>query len=140
MTNITLLQSNQLIEGTLKKAREIDAKPLGVLVLDSGGNIVAFQREDNASLLRFDITMGKAWGALGMGMNSRQIAEIAEARPTFVTTLASAADGKVIPSAGGVLIQNVDGQVIGAVGVSGDLPDVDEECALAGIQAAGFQS
>lgn len=140
MQAINLETANKIIEGTVAKARADERAPLGIAVLDAGGHIVAYSREDGATTLRFDVARGKAAGAVSLGMNSRKFAEMAEARPVFVSSLSTLTQGNIIPSAGGVLVKNAEGQVIGAVGVSGDLPDVDEACAIAGIEGAGLSA
>lgn len=112
--------------------------PLAIAVLDSGGNLISFQREDGCGLLRFDIAFGKAWGAMGMGMATRQIRDRLANRPTFQNALAAASDGRFIPTPGGVLICNAQGVAIGAVGISGDASDKDEFCAIEAIKAAGL--
>jgi uncharacterized protein GlcG (DUF336 family) len=111
--------------------------PLAVAVLDAGGNLVAFKREDGCGVLRFDIARGKAWAALGMGMSTRMIRDRMAQRPAFQSALAAASDGRFIPVPGGVLIVQ-DGKAIGAVGISGDASDKDEYCAVAAIRAAGL--
>lgn len=139
MAALTLAQANTIVDAALQKGRDIHLAPLVVAVLDAGGHLVAFKREDKAGIMRFDIAFGKAWGALGMGFGSRQLAVRAAANPTFVNALAAASGGRLVPVPGGVLIRDAAGDVIGAVGVSGDLSDRDEECALAGIEAAGLK-
>ena len=114
--------------------------PLAVAVIDAGGNLVAFQREDGCGVLRFDIAFGKAWAALGMGMPTRAIRDRMAGRPAFQGALAAASDGRFIPVPGGVLILDAAGQAIGAVGISGDASDKDEYCAIAAIGAAGLAS
>ena len=135
---ITLAQASVIVDEALNKGRALDCAPLAVAVTDAGGHLVAFKREDRAGILRFDIAYGKAWGALGMGFGTRELAARAAANPAFLTALAAASGGRAIPSPGGVLILDDRGDVIGAVGISGDTGDRDEECALAGILAAGF--
>lgn len=139
MSSITLAQACTIIDATLAKGRAINCLPLAAGVLDAGGHLVAYKREDKSSIMRFDIVFGKAWGALGMGFGSRQIAVRAAANPVFVGALATASGGRLIPVPGGVLIRDGDGEIIGAIGVSGDTSDRDEECALAGIAAAGLK-
>jgi uncharacterized protein GlcG (DUF336 family) len=134
---ITLKIADAILDGALAEAKTIGAKPLSVVVLDAGGHLVAAKRADGASFLRADIARAKAWTALGMEMNSRGYAEIAEARPNFASALNAISDGRMAPSAGGVLIRK-DGAVIGAVGASGCTPDNDEKASLAGIAAAGL--
>ncbi len=107
-------------------------------MLDCGGHLVAFKREDKSGILRGDIATGKAWGALGMGFGSREIANRAAKLPMFFTALAAASQGRLVPVPGGVLIRDRGGDVIGAVGISGDTSDNDEICAIAGIEAAGL--
>ena len=106
-------------------------------MLDTGGHVVAFKREDGASFLRFELAYGKAWGALAMGFGTRELAERSAKQPAFINALAAVTQGRMVPSPGGVLITE-GGQVIGAIGISGDTGDNDEVCALAGIQAAGL--
>lgn len=138
MPSLTLAQASTIVDAALRKGREIKLAPLVVAVLDAGGHLIAFKREDDAGIMRFDIAFGKAWGALGMGVGSRQLAARAAANPAFVNALAAASGGRCVPVPGGALIRDPNGGVIGAVGVSGDLSDRDEECALAGIAAAGL--
>jgi uncharacterized protein GlcG (DUF336 family) len=107
-------------------------KPLAVAVLDAGGHLIAFGRADGASTLRPQIACGKAGGALGLGVNSRKIALFAANRPSFIAALGPIAPHGVIPSAGGVLVLDEQGETIGAIGVTGDTADNDEICALAG--------
>ena len=138
MSNITLNQANQVIKAALRKGGELGLKPLSVAVLDAGGHLIAFQRGDGASTLRPQIATGKASGALALGVSSRKIAEMAADRPTFVGSLAGIAQAGIIPAAGGVIVVDGDGAVVGAVGITGDSSDNDEICALAGIEAAGL--
>ncbi len=112
--------------------------PLAVAVIDGGGNLVAFKREDGCGLLRYDIAFGKAWAALGMGMSTRLIRERMANRPVFQGVLAAASDGRFVPVPGGVLILDAEGSAIGAVGISGDASDRDEYCAIEAIKAAGL--
>lgn len=138
MPFLTLAQANAMIAAALGEARRLDLSPLAVVVLDAGGHLVAFQREDHAGFARFDIAFGKAWGALGMGFGTRELAERAAKFPVFVTALAAASQGRMVPSPGGVLIRHPSGEIVGAVGISGDIGDKDELCAIIGIEAAGF--
>lgn len=135
---LTLERANLIIEAALRRGRELSLAPLTVAVLDPGGHLVAFQREDNSGIMRFDIAFGKAWGALGMGFGSREFLARSQANPSFVAALGAASGGRVIPVPGGVLIKGTDGAILGAVGVSGDTSDNDELCVVAGIGAAAF--
>jgi len=138
MTSITLSQANVIVDETLKKARDTKSAPLTVAVLDAGGHLVALKREDNSGIIRSEIAFAKAYGALGMGFGSRELLERSKANPSFIGALTALSHGRLVPVPGGVLIKNESGAVIGAVGVSGDTSDRDEECALAGIGAAGL--
>jgi uncharacterized protein GlcG (DUF336 family) len=136
-SRLTLQQANAIVAAALEEGAKLGLKPLTVVVLDAGGKLVALQRQDGSSLMRPEIAMGKASGALGLGVSSRKIAAMAAERPTFVAALAPLAVDGLVPAAGGVLIAG-DGAPIGAVGVTGDTSDNDELCALAGIAAAGL--
>ena len=138
--SVTLAQASTIVDTALKKGREMKFQPLTVAVLDPGGHLVAFKREDKSGILRFDIAYGKAWGALGMGFGSRTLAERAAATPQFFTMLAAASGGRIVTNPGGVLIRDAGGNIIGAVGISGDTSDNDEKCAIAGIEAAGLKA
>lgn len=138
MTKLTLEKANQIIQQALKTARQLDLAPLTVVVLDEAGQLKAMQREDGATLLRQQVAIAKAWGAVNMGMSSRSLAGIAEQRADFMHALVGLSKGKIMPVPGGVLIRNSDGNVVGAVGISGDVSDQDERCAIAGVNAVGF--
>lgn len=134
------LETARTIIGAAQAARrERGFKPLAVVVLDAGGHVIAVEREDGASNMRFEIAHGKAFGALALGIGSRALMTRAETQPYFVTAAGAAIGGKMIPVPGGVLVRNAEGATIGAVGVSGDTSDNDEAAAVAGIEAAGFQ-
>jgi uncharacterized protein GlcG (DUF336 family) len=139
MNRINLDQANRAIAGALAKGAALKLKPLSVVVLDPGGHVIAFQRQDGASTMRFEIAVGKAAGALALGVSSRKIAEMAAERPSFVASLGPLAPHGVIPAAGGVLVVDGSGNILGAVGITGDTSDNDEACALAGIEAAGLK-
>ncbi len=140
MSNVTLAQASTIVDVALKKGRETNSAPLTVAVLDAGGHLVAFKREDKSGILRFDIAFGKAWGALGMGFGSRNLFGRAAQNPGFFTALAAASGGRLVPNPGGVLIRDAAGDIIGCVGISGDTSDRDELCAIAGIEAAGLKA
>jgi uncharacterized protein GlcG (DUF336 family) len=140
MAILTLAQANAIIDAALSEGRKRRFAPLAVAVLDAGGHFIAFKREDGAGFARFDIAYGKAWGALGMGFGTRELAERAAKFPTFVAALSATSQGRMIPSPGGVLIVGADGEVVGAVGISGDIGDNDEICAIAGIEAVGLSA
>jgi uncharacterized protein GlcG (DUF336 family) len=130
----------QVIDAALARAAELSCAPLTVVVLDAGGHDIALKRQDGSGILRADIARGKAWGALGMGFHSRELADRAQKVPHFVNALAAVSQGRLVPVAGGVLIYDPARSVIGAVGISGDTSDRDEDCAIAGVKAAGLQT
>lgn len=139
-TTLPLEKANIIIDEALRLAREENMLPQTVVVLDSGGKIIAVKSEDGSGLVRFGIACGKAWGALGMGISSRMIAERLGGRPAFLNAISDASGGKFIPVPGGVLIDDEDGATIGAVGISGDTSEKDEYCAVGGIKKAGLIS
>lgn len=138
MAEITLRRARQIIRAALAKGRELDLKPLAVVVLDAGGAVKAFEREDGASNYRFDIARGKAHGAVGMGLGSRTLFERAKKRAFFLDAVNGLDGCAVVPVPGGVLVRDRKGALLGAVGISGDSSDNDETCAVAGIEAAGY--
>ncbi len=135
---LTLEKASIIVDKTLEKARELKIRSLCVAVLDEGGHLKALKREDEASILRPQIAIGKAWGAVGMGESTRELGQRLKDRPTFLNSLSDLSDGKVVPVAGGVLILGGN-SIIGAVGVSGGTSDEDEACAIEGIRAAGLE-
>ncbi|BAT59032.1 hypothetical protein GJW-30_1_01561 [Variibacter gotjawalensis] len=140
MSRLTLDHASTIVDAALKIARELKLGPMTVAVLDAGGHLVAFKREDKSSLLRYEIATGKAYGALGMGISSRTLEQRGIERPHFINALMAASNGRVVPVAGGVLIKDSAGDTIGAVGISGDTSDNDEACCFAGVEAAGLKS
>lgn len=135
---VSLEQARLMIAETLKKGREMGFKPLSVVVLDAGGHVQAFEREDGAAPGRFAIAHGKAYGAVMLGMAGRAQMARAEAQAYFMQAVNGVFGGAVVPVPGGVLLRDDAGVVIGALGVTGDTSDNDLEAALAGIAAAGF--
>ena len=135
---LTLETARMIIAGTRAHAASAGFKPMTVVVLDPGGHVVAVEREDGSSMKRFEIGFGKAHGALALGIGSRSIMTRAEQQPYFVAAVTSAVGGALVPVPGGVLVQDVDGVLLGAVGVTGDTSDNDEAAAVAGIEGAGL--
>ncbi len=135
---ITLDQARVMVAEARAKGQDMGLKPLSVVVLDAGGHVLAFEREDGAAPGRFEIARGKAYGAVMLGMpGSAQMAR-AEAQAYFMAAVNGAYGGKVIPVPGGVLVKDHGGVIVGAVGVTGDTSENDAEAALAGIAAAGY--
>lgn len=138
MAELKLRTAQKIVTAALKFAREKDMKPLSVIVLDERGAFKSLSAEDGTSLKRSEIAIGKAHGALALGVSSRAINKMAAERPHFVAAATHVVGGSLIPVPGGVLIKDRKGLVIGAVGISGDTSDNDEAAALAGIEAAGL--
>lgn len=138
METLTLAQAQQIIAGALAHSHAAGYKPMAVAVLDEAGNLKAFAREDGASMFRFDVARAKAWGAVGMGVSSRTLAQRAKDNPNFLVALAATAEGKLLPQPGAVLIKNAAGHVLGAVGASGGTGDEDEAICIAGVESTGL--
>lgn len=135
---MNLAQAEAIADGTLERGHELGAAPLTVAVLDTGGHVVVLKRDDGSGILRPEIAVAKAYGAVGMGLSSRELGRRAEKQPVFFGTLAAVSGGRLAPAAGGVLVRDADGVLLGAVGVSGDLSDMDERCAVHAVRAAGL--
>lgn len=140
MAELPLEKANLIITQALERAREMNMQPVTVVVLDAGGHLKAMQREDGASMFRFDVATGKAWASVGMDAPSRALAERAKDNPNFFVTLAAAAGGRFLPQPGGVLIRDAQGHIVGAAGASGGTGDEDEAICAYGIDCAGFTS
>jgi uncharacterized protein GlcG (DUF336 family) len=138
MSKLTLAQANKIIEAALANARQLKIKPLAVAVLDDGGHIKSVQREDDATMFRVDVAIGKAWASVSMGAASRVLLGRAKENPQFFGALSATANGKFLPQTGAVLIKDKDGNVLGAAGASGGTGDEDEAVCIAGIAAAGL--
>ncbi|MET0669049.1 MAG: heme-binding protein [Xanthobacteraceae bacterium] len=139
-TSMPLKTAEVIADEALKAGAEANLLSLTVAVLDVGGHLVVLKRQDGSGNLRADIAIGKAWGALGMGISSRTIRDRLKERPAFQGALAAASDGRFIPVPGGVLALNAQGEVVGAVGISGDASDKDEYAAITGVHKAGLKS
>ena len=135
---IDLDTARSIVAGAREHAASAGFKPLTVVVLDTGGHVVAAEREDGSSIGRFEIAFGKAHGALALGMGSRSIMGRAEQQPSFIAAVTSAVGGSLVPVPGGVLVRGSEGVLLGAVGVTGDTSDNDESAAVAGIEGAGL--
>ncbi|ARU00354.1 GlcG/HbpS family heme-binding protein [Yoonia vestfoldensis] len=138
MAEISITKARMIIRKALATGRELGLKPLSVVVLDAGGHVKAFEREDGASPGRFGIAHGKAYGSVMLGMAGKAQMARAEAQPFFMAAINGVYGGQVVPVPGGVLLRDKKGAVIGAVGVTGDTSDNDVIAAMAGIAAAGL--
>jgi uncharacterized protein GlcG (DUF336 family) len=140
MAVITLALANRIIETILQRGAELECRPLSVIVVEPGCKVKAFQKEDGASMMRFEMAFGKAYAALALGRSSKLVRIRNEDRPAFMRYLIAASGDQLFPEGGGLLIRGIDGDVIGAVGVTGDTEDRDEELAVYGIHAAGLKT
>lgn len=138
MADISLTKSRKLIATIFKTGVEMGLKPLSVIVLDAGGNVKAFERQDGAAPGRFAIAQGKAYGTIMLGMGGTAQMARAEAQAYFMEAVNGAYGGKVIPVPGGVLLKNPKGDIVGAVGVTGDTSDNDLVAAMVGIEAVSL--
>jgi len=137
---LTLNTARTIIAAAREHASSAGFKPMTVVVLDDGGHVVAVEREDGSSNKRFEIAYGKAHGAISLGMGSRSIMSRAEQQPYFIAAVTSAVGGALVPVPGGVLVRDGSGELLGAVGVTGDNSDNDEAAAIAGIESAGLMA
>ena len=140
MRALSLAEANKIIEGTFKSARKRKAYALAACVLDAGGRVKAFQKQDGASMLRFEICQGKAYASLALGRASRLVLAKAKEKPLFMQSAGEVADQAMFLEGGGQLIRDPDGEVVGAIGVTGDVNEMDDICAIAGIHAVGLKS
>src|SRR3954466_15941214 len=138
--SIKLSQANRMIAAIIKRGIELDCRPISVVVVEPGCIVKAFQKEDGSSMMRFEMAFGKAYAALALGRSSTLVRLRAEERPLFIDYLIRASDGRIFPEGGGMLIRDDSGDVIGAVGVTGDLQERDEELAIYGVRAAGLRT
>ena len=136
--SITLAQATIIIEAALGKGRELALKPLSVVVLDNRASLVAAMSEDGVSQMRARIAHGKANAAIALGLGTRALMNRAEQQAYFIQAINGLAGGDMVPVPGGVRIRDDAGQLLGAIGISGDTSDNDEAAALAGIAAAGL--
>lgn len=139
MTQLSMDQALSIILNSFQTAKEMRAHPLAAIVLDAGARIKAFLKQDGASVMRFEIARGKAFAALAMHRSSRMVLQKAREKPLFMETLREIADGPIFLEAGAQLIRDGDGVILGAIGITGDVNEVDDLCAMAGIRAAGLR-
>ena len=140
MGAIRLEQAERIIDAILRQGADTGCRPLSVIVVEPGCKVKAFKKEDGASMIRFEMAFGKAYAALALGRSSKLVRIRAEEKPIFMRYLIGASDEQIFPEGGGRLIRDADGEVIGAVGVTGDTEDRDEELAAHGIHAAGLKT
>jgi uncharacterized protein GlcG (DUF336 family) len=140
MSIVTLAQAEQIIDAIFKRGAELNLRPLSVIVVEPGCKVKAFKKEDGSSMIRFEMAFGKAYAALAMGRSSSLVRVRAGEKPIFMRYLLSATEDQIFPEGGGMQIRNAEGAVIGAVGVTGDTEDQDEDLAAHGIRTAGLKT
>lgn len=140
MALITLAQSEKIIDAVLVRARELQCRPVSVVIMEPGAVVKAFKKEDGSSMMRFEMATGKAYAALALGRSSSLVRVRAEQRPLFMDFLFKASEDRIFAEGGGMLIRAADGELLGAVGVTGDTQERDEELAAHGIRAAGLKT
>jgi uncharacterized protein GlcG (DUF336 family) len=140
MSIVTLAQSERIIDAIIERGAALNCRPLSVIVVEPGCKVKAFKKEDGASMIRFEMAFGKAYAALSLGRSSKQVRERAVERPIFMRYVIAASGEQIFPEGGGMLIRDDSANVIGAVGVTGDTEDMDEELAIHGIHAAGLKT
>lgn len=140
MANITLKQAESIIDAIIAKARALDLRPISVVVVEPGCIVKAFKKEDGSAMMRFEMAFGKAYASLALGRSSDLVRQRAEHRPMFMEYMIGASRGQIFPEGGGHLIRDAAGDVIGAVGVTGDTQEKDDEIAAHGIRVSGLKT
>jgi uncharacterized protein GlcG (DUF336 family) len=140
MRALSLEQANTIIAATFAAAETHMCRPMSAIVLDAGGHVKAFQKQDGASMMRFEICHGKAYASLALGRASRLVLQKAKEKPLFMQSVGELAEGPLFLEGGGQLIRDAEGEVMGAIGVTGDVNEMDDICAIAGIHAARLKS
>ena len=140
MRAISLDEALTIINGCFAAAKSHKLRPLTAVVLDAGGRLKAALKQDGCAMLRFEVAYGKAYASLSMGRPSRLVLQKQRDKPVFMENLMELADGPMFLEAGGQLIRDAAGEVIGAIGVTGDAGEMDDICAVAGIHTAGHKT
>jgi uncharacterized protein GlcG (DUF336 family) len=140
MALITLAQAEKIIDAVIARARELECRPISVVVVEPGAIVKAFKKEDGSAMMRFEMAMGKAYAALALGRSSSLVRARTEQRPLFMDFLFKASQDKIFAEGGGLLIRGADGELLGAVGVTGDTQEQDEALGAHGIRAAGLKT
>src|ERR1700685_4730684 len=140
MRALSLEQANTIIAATFATAKKERCRPMSAIVLDAGGRVKAFQKQDGASMLRFEVCYGKAYGSLALGRPSKLVLQKANEKPLFMQSIENLADYPLFLEGGGQLIRDKGGEVVGAIGVTGDANEMDDICAIAGLHAVRLRT
>src|SRR6202045_4011334 len=140
MRALSLEQANAIIAATFAAAKKERCRPMSAIVLDAGGRVKAFQKQDGASMLRFEVCYCKAYASLALGRPSKLVLQKANDKPLFMQSIDNLADYPLFLEGGGQLIRDQEGEVMGAIGVTGDANEMDDICAIAGIHAAALRA
>jgi len=140
MRSLSLDEANTILAATFAAAKKHKCRPMSAIVLDAGGRVKAFQKQDHASMLRFEVCYGKAYASLALGRPSKLVLQKATEKPLFMESIENLADYPLFLEGGGQLIRAKDGEVIAAIGVTGDANEMDDICAIAGIHAVGLRA
>jgi|GEM_PF-106795 uncharacterized protein GlcG (DUF336 family) len=138
MRALSLDEANRIIAATFAAATKYKCRPMSAIILDAGGRVKAFQKQDNASMLRFEVCYGKAYASLALGRPSKLVLQKADEKPLFMRSIENLADYPLFLEGGGQLVRDPSGEVIAAIGVTGDVNEMDDICAIAGIHAVGL--
>jgi len=140
MRALSLAEANTIIAATFAAAKKYKCRPMSAIILDAGGRVKAFQKQDGASMLRFEVCYGKAYASLALGRPSKLVLQKANEKPLFMQSIENLADYPLFLEGGGQLIRDAQGEVVGAAGITGDANEMDDICAIAGIHAAGYRA
>lgn len=140
MGTITLSQAEKIIDAIIARARELNCRPISVVVVEPGAIPKAFKKEDGSAMMRFEMAMGKAYASLALGRSSSLVRVRTEQKPLFMDFLFKASADRIFAEGGGRLIRAADGELLGAVGVTGDKEEQDEALAAHGIRVAGLKT
>jgi uncharacterized protein GlcG (DUF336 family) len=140
MSTISLKKAEEIIEAIFALANEMKCKPMAVIVTDVGASTIAFKKQDDSSMLRYEMAHGKCYAALALGRSSSLVRYRAEQRPLFMDYLLKVSDGRMFCENGAMLVRDANGNLMGAVGVTGETPELDEELCAHGIRVAGYKT
>ena len=137
-STLSLAVADRIVDAALGAAADHGFPPMTVVVLDAGGHLLVVKRDERSGIGRVEIAMGKAHGCLSMGFGGRELARRADAVPKFFTSIGQVLPHGIVPVAGGALIRDDKGTLLGSIGISGGTSDDDEICVIAGVNSVGL--